>query len=146
MKKATLISLGALIMAGVSGQVFAQTAATPAAPAAAAPTPPTPPTFGAAVPGQCVLDTQEAMADSAMGKAAADRLRQLKAVVDSELSTEGKSLDSERQSLATQQKAATTPAAKTAWKARRRPGSKSVRPSSRRSNNAIRKCSTPSRK
>lgn len=112
MKKATLISLGALIMAGVSGQAFAQTAATPAA---AAPTPPTPPTFGAAVPGQCVLDTQEAMADSAMGKAAADRLRQLKAVVDSELSTEGKSLDSERQSLATQQKAATTPAAKTAW-------------------------------
>ncbi|HEX7800578.1 MAG TPA: OmpH family outer membrane protein [Asticcacaulis sp.] len=109
MTKATLISLGALILAGVSGQALAQAAA-PAAPAA-----PTPPTFGAAIPGQCVLDEQTAMADSAMGKAAADRLRQLKAVVDSELSTEGKSLDDERQQLAQQQKLATTPAAKTAF-------------------------------
>lgn len=108
MKKTTLISLGALILSGVAGQALAQAAAAPAAP--------TPPTFGAAIPGQCVLDAQEAMADSAMGKAAADRLRQLKGVVDSELSTEGKALDDERQQLAATQKTQTaTAAGKTAW-------------------------------
>ncbi|MDI7774840.1 OmpH family outer membrane protein [Asticcacaulis sp. EMRT-3] len=111
MKKTTLIfSLSALFLAGVSGQALAQAAAAPAA----APTPPAPPTFGAAIPGQCVLDEQTAMTDSAMGKAAAQRLVQLKAVVDSELSTQGKSLDDERQALVTQQKTATTPALKTA--------------------------------
>lgn len=111
MKKALILSLGAVLLTGVSAQAFAQ--ATASAPAVSAP--PAPPTFGAAIPGQCVLDTQQAMVDSNMGKAAADRLRQLKAVVDSELSTEGKALDDERQSLASQQKAATTPAAKTTW-------------------------------
>jgi len=109
MKKSLLLSLGAVLLTGVAAQALAQTAAP------TAPTPPAPPTFGAALPGQCVLDTQSAIVTSAMGKAAADRMRQLKAVVDSELSTEGKALDDERQSLAQQQKLATTPAAKTAW-------------------------------
>jgi len=89
-----------LLLAGaaalVAGAAQAQTAATP-----------TPPTFGAPVAGQCVLDVQEAMADSAMGKAASDRLGQLKAVVDSELQQQAQTLETEMKSIQAQQKTVT---------------------------------------
>ncbi len=75
-------------------------------------TPPAPPTFGAAAPGQCVLDEQTALATSNMGKAASDRLQQLKAGVDSELQPEATALETEYKSLQAKQKAATTPALK----------------------------------
>jgi Skp family chaperone for outer membrane proteins len=112
MKKASLflITSAAVLMCG-AGQVMAQAAAPAAAPAA-----PTPPTFGAAVPGQCVLDEQTAMSTSAMGKSASDRLIQLKAAVDAELGGEGQAIETEYKALAAGQKAAeATPAAKTAW-------------------------------
>ena len=112
MKNTNLILAAVSALALTAGAAGAQTA--PAAPAA-----PTPPTFGAAVPGQCVLDTQSAMADSAMGKAAADRLGQLKAQVDSELQGQSQALDTEYKSLASTQKTqAATPAGKSAWEAK----------------------------
>ncbi len=83
--------------------------------AAVAQTTPTPPTFGAAVPGQCVLDEQTALGTSNMGKAASDRLQQLKAAVDSELQPEAASLETEYKSLQAEQKTATTPALKQAF-------------------------------
>lgn len=91
----------------VAGAAQAQTAATP----------PAPPTFGAPIQGQCVLDVQEAMADSAMGKAASDRLGQLKAVVDSELQQQAQALEAEMKSLQAQQKTV-TPATKPALEAK----------------------------
>jgi len=112
MKKTSLflIASAAVLMAGAGTQVLAQAAA-PAAPAA-----PTPPTFGAAVPGQCVLDEQAAMATSNIGKAASDRLVQLKGVVDSELGADGKAIEEEYKALAASEKtSAATPAGKTAW-------------------------------
>ncbi len=123
MKKSSLTALAAVLALGVAGQAFAQTAPIasgpkPAAPAAAAqPAPPTPPTFGAAVPGMCVLDESTAMSSSAMGKAAADRLGQLKGQVDAELSAQGQALETEKKTLQTSQPtgAAVTPAQKDAW-------------------------------
>ena len=112
MKKASLflIASAAVLMAG-AGQAMAQAAAPAAAPAA-----PTPPTFGAAVPGQCVLDEQTAMSTSNMGKSASDRLVQLKGQVDAELGAEGKAIEDEYKALAASQKtSAATPAGKTAW-------------------------------
>ncbi|HTM82426.1 OmpH family outer membrane protein [Asticcacaulis sp.] len=116
MKKASLflITSAVVLMAG-AGQVMAQAAA----PAAAAATPPAPPTFGAAVPGQCVLDEQTAMSNSSMGKAASDRLVQLKGVVDSELGAEGKAIEDEYKALTASQKTSSaTAAGKTAWEAK----------------------------
>lgn len=113
MKKASLflIASAAVLMAG-AGQAMAQAAA----PAAATPAAPTPPTFGAAVPGQCVLDEQTAMSTSNMGKSASDRLVQLKGQVDAELGAEGKAIEDEYKALAASQKtSAATPAGKTAW-------------------------------
>lgn len=112
-KSSLLITLSVLSMAALTGQVFAQAAA-PAAPAA--PALPTPPTFGAPLAGQCVLDTSEAMANSAMGKAAVARLQQLQGVVDSELAPDSTALDTEYKSLSDQQKAATAPTATAAVK------------------------------
>jgi len=86
-----------------------------AASAQTAPTPPTPPTFGAAVPGQCVLDEQAALGTSNMGKAAIDRLGQLKSNVDAELQPEATALETEYKSLQVEQKAAQTPPAKQAF-------------------------------
>ena len=103
MKKSSLTLLvSVLALAGASAAV-AQTAA------------PTPPTFGAAIPGQCVLDEQTALTTSNMGKAAIDRLQQLKAAVDAELQPEATSLETEYKSLQVEQKSATTPAAKQAF-------------------------------
>ena len=116
MKKTSLflITSAVVLMAG-AGQAMAQAAA----PAAAAPTPPAPPTFGAAVPGQCVLDEQTAMSNSSMGKAASDRLVQLKGVVDSELGAEGKAIEDEYKALTASQKTSVaTAAGKTAWEAK----------------------------
>ena len=103
MKKSSLTLLvSAMALAGATAAV-AQTAA------------PTPPTFGTAVAGQCVLDEQTAMGTSNMGKAASDRLQQLKAAVDSELQPEATSLETEYKTLQAEQKTATTPAAKQAF-------------------------------
>ncbi len=103
MKKSSLTLLvSVMALAGATAAV-AQTAA------------PTPPTFGTAVAGQCVLDEQTAMGTSNMGKAASDRLQQLKAAVDSELQPEATSLETEYKTLQTEQKTATTPAAKQAF-------------------------------
>lgn len=95
--KHTKMLLLAGVAALVAGAAQAQTAATP----------PTPPTFGAPIAGQCVLDVQQAMADSTMGKAASDRLGQLKAVVDSELQQQAQTLEAEMKSIQAQQKTAT---------------------------------------
>lgn len=114
MKKASLllIASAAVLMGATGTQVLAQAAA----PAPAAPPVPTPPTFGAPLPGQCVLDEQTAMAISNMGKAASDRLTQLKGQVDAELSAEGKGIEDEYKALTASQKtSAATPAGKTAW-------------------------------
>ena len=114
MKKTSLflIASAAVLMCGAGTQVLAQAAA----PAAATQPTPTPPTFGAAVAGQCVLDEQTAMSTSNMGKAASDRLVQLKGVVDSELGAEGKAVEDEYKALAASQKTSSaTPAGKTAW-------------------------------
>ena len=110
-KSSLLITLSVLSMAAMTGQVLAQAAAPVAAPAL-----PTPPTFGAPLAGQCVLDTGTAISDSAMGKAASTRLQQLGGIVQSELSTDETSLDTEGKALADQQKAATAPTATTAVK------------------------------
>jgi len=123
MKKTQLLLIAsAMVLAVATGQANAQ-AAKPAAaapaPAAAAPTPPTPPTFGAPISGQCVLDEQDGIATSAMGVAAATRLQQLKAVVDSELSSESQILDTDKKALVASQKTASaTPAGKTAWESK----------------------------
>ncbi len=125
MKKTQLLLIASvMVLAAATGQANAQAAKPAAAPAAAAaapaaPTPPTPPTFGAPIAGQCVLDEQEGIATSAMGRAAADRLIQLKAIVDSELSNESQALETEYKTLSTTQKAqSATPAGKTAWEAK----------------------------
>ena len=100
-KSSLLITLSVLALAGVSGQVFAQ----------AAPATPAPPTFGAPIAGQCVLDTNEAMSNSKMGKAAVDRLNQLNGVVQSEISGLSTQLDTDRKALQAAQPAKTaTPA------------------------------------
>ena len=90
MKKANLFLIAGLA-ALTAGAAQAQTA-------------PTPPTFGAAIPGQCVLDEQAAMTNSAMGKAASQRLVQLKSVVDGELQQQGTALETEYKTLAANQK------------------------------------------
>jgi|GEM_PF-443924 len=114
MKKTSLflIASAAVLMGATGTQVLAQAAA----PAAAAPATPAPPTFGAAVPGQCVLDEQTAMSASNMGKSASDRLVQLKGQVDAELGAEGKAIEDEYKALTASQKTSSaTPAGKTAW-------------------------------
>lgn len=104
MKHANLFLIAGLA-ALTAGAANAQTAAAP-----------TPPTFGAAIPGQCVLDEQAAMANSAIGKAASQRLVQLKSNVDAELQQQGTALETEYKTLADNQKTqAATPAGKTAW-------------------------------
>lgn len=101
MKKSSLSLLAASAMAlAFAGGAYAQTAAAP-----------TPPTFGAPVAGQCVLDEQTALSTSDMGKAASDRLVQLKAQVDSELQPEATALETEYKQLQAQQKTL-TPATK----------------------------------
>ncbi len=109
MKKSSLSLLAASAMAlALAGSAYAQTAATP-----------TPPTFGAPVAGQCVLDEQTALSTSDMGKAASDRLVQLKAQVDSELQPEATSIETEYKNLQqTQKTAAAAPATKTQWEQR----------------------------
>jgi len=94
--KHTKILLLAGVAALVAGAAQAQTA-----------TPPTPPTFGAPIAGQCVLDVQQAMADSTLGKAASDRLGQLKGQVDAELQQQAQTLETEMKSIQAQQKTAT---------------------------------------
>lgn len=102
MKKSSLTLLVSVMALAATG-AMAQAAA------------PTPPTFGSAVAGQCVLDEQTALGTSNMGKAASDRLQQLKAAVDSELQPEATSLETEYKALAAEQKSAQTPAAKQAF-------------------------------
>ncbi len=112
MKKSNLLFIASVMALTVAGAANAQTAA----PATAAPAPPTPPTFGAAVPGQCVLDEQTAMGTSKMGVAAAGRLSQLKGVVDGELQQQGQALEAEYKQLAATQKTSyATPAGKQGW-------------------------------
>jgi len=128
MKKSSLLMIAsAFVLMTATGQAMAQAAkpaaaaaaARPAAAAPAAPTPPTPPTFGAPIPGQCVLGEQTAMSNSKMGLAAMDRLVQLKAVVDSELQTESTAIETEYKTLtATEKTSAATPAGKSAWQAK----------------------------
>lgn len=115
MKKISFVALAGILAMTAAGHALAQApAATPAAPAAA--TPPTPPSFGAPVPGQCVLDTASAMATSKLGMQASNRLLQLKAQVDAELSGEGEAIQNEYSTLAASQKAqSATAAGKTAW-------------------------------
>ncbi len=95
--KHTKILLLAGVAALVAGAAQAQTAATP----------PAPPTFGAPIAGQCVIDIQQAMADSTLGKAASDRLGQLKGQVDSELQQQAQTLETEMKTIQGQQKTAT---------------------------------------
>ena len=119
MKKSALFLLvSAIALTAISAEAQGATtpAATAAAPAAPTTPPPPPPTFGAAVPGQCVLDVTTAMSGSQIGKAASGRLTQLAAVVKSELKTQDDALSAEYKSLEDKQKAqSATAAGKTAW-------------------------------
>jgi len=118
MKKISLISLAGILALTVAGHAFAQA---PAASSTVAPAAPaiTPPTFGAPAPGQCVLDTATAMSTSSLGTQASNRLLQLKAQVDAELSGEGQAIQTEYNTLASSQKAqSATAAGKTAWEAK----------------------------
>ena len=107
MTKTSFVALAGILALAAAGQSFAQAAT------------PTPPTFGAAIPGQCVLDTGTALADSTLGKSASARLVQLKAQVDAELSAEGEAIEAEAKQLQDTQKAAmaptATPTAKQQW-------------------------------
>lgn len=91
-----------ILMVSAAPIAMAQTApaATPAI---------TPPTFGAPIPGVCVLNEEQAMASSQLGQAAADRLRQLGATVQAELDPEAETLETEYQALVSSE--STTPAA-----------------------------------
>lgn len=109
-----LIAVSAIALCGFSVPAAMAQGGSTAAPATV-PTPPTPPTFGAAVPGQCVLDVASAMSDSAIGKAANDRMVQLGAVVKSELAAQDTALSTEYKTLQASKAAATTAAAKTAF-------------------------------
>jgi Skp family chaperone for outer membrane proteins len=90
-----------LLLAGVAALVAG------AAQAQTTPTPPPPPTFGAPIQGQCVLDVNQVMSDSNMGKQASDRLVMLKGQSDAELQTAAGALQTEAKSLEAQQKTVT---------------------------------------
>ncbi len=117
MKKSLLLTAAALTLTAFGAHAQAAAPTSPVA-APSVSTPPPPPTFGSAVPGQCVLDVSTAMASSQLGKAAAARLQQLGAVVQSELSTDDSSLSTEYKGLQDSQKTATTATAKAAWDAK----------------------------
>ncbi|ESQ89661.1 hypothetical protein ABAC460_12390 [Asticcacaulis sp. AC460] len=103
MTKTSLVALAGVLALTAAGQSFAQTA-------------PTPPSFGAAIPGQCVLDTGKALADSKLGQQANARLAQLQAQVKAEVSGESEALQAEEKQLQDTQKTATaTEAGKKQW-------------------------------
>lgn len=102
-KSSLLITFSVVALVGISGQAFAQTAAAPIAP----------PTFGAPTAGQCVFDTNAAINNSKMGKAALDRINQLAGVVQSELTTQGTQIDADRKALEAAQPPKTATAAVT---------------------------------
>ncbi|EGF90511.1 outer membrane protein OmpH-like family protein [Asticcacaulis biprosthecium C19] len=103
MTKTSLVALAGVLALTAAGQAFAQTS-------------PTPPTFGAAIPGQCVLDTGKALADSKLGQQANARLAQLQAQVKAELTGESEALQAEEKQLQDTQKTATaTEAGKKQW-------------------------------
>ena len=111
MKKSSLFLIAGVLAMTVAVSAQAATpVATAAAPAAAPMTPPPPPTFGAPIAGECVLDMQGAIMQSAMGKAGIQRLTQLNAAVQAELSPEQDALETTYNQLVAQKKAATTPA------------------------------------
>jgi Skp family chaperone for outer membrane proteins len=112
MKKSSLLLIASVLVMTAAASAQAATPAAPsvqAAPAMSAPAV-VPPTFGAAIPGQCVLDEQAALASSKMGQAASGRLTQLAAMVKAELSPDNDRLNATVAALSAQQKAATTPA------------------------------------
>lgn len=103
MTKTSLVALVGVLALTASGQAFAQAT-------------PTPPTFGAAIPGQCVLDTGKALADSKLGQQANARLAQLQAQVKAEVGGESEALQAEEKQLQDTQKTATaTEAGKKQW-------------------------------
>jgi len=121
MKKSSLFLIASLVAMTAAVTVQAATPAAPAAPAAAQPAPPplVPPTFGAPIPGQCVLDPQAVMLQSKMGMAASDRLTQLAAGVKADLAPENEALVALQTTLQTESKTPkTTPAAQKAWDAK----------------------------
>ncbi|ESQ75409.1 OmpH family outer membrane protein [Asticcacaulis sp. AC402] len=103
MKKTSLVALVGILGLTAAGQSFAQAT-------------PTQPTFGAAIPGQCVLDTGRALATSKMGLAATARLTQLNAQVQAELTGENDVLEAEGKQLQdTQKTSSATDAGKKTW-------------------------------
>ena len=85
----TLIALGALSSLAIASAASAQAPA-PAAAAAVG---------GPPIAGVCVLSQEGAIANSAAGKSVGERMKQLLAVVQAELTPEGKAVEAERASL-----------------------------------------------
>ena len=101
---AATLALAALAQGVVAGSASAQArAAAPAArPAAAAPLP-----QGPAIAGMCVVSQERVIGNSAAGRAASERLRQLNAQVDAELKPERDSIETEAKTFQSQQAALT---------------------------------------
>lgn len=102
MKKTTLgLALACVAATSFAGQAGAQSGAKPRAatpaPAAAPAQPPLP--TGPAIPGMCVLNNDGVVFGSAVGKFVVQRLNQLKAQSDSELTAEETTLRNDAQAL-----------------------------------------------
>lgn len=115
MKKISFVALASVLALTAAGQSLAQAAKPAAAPVAPQAATPTPPTFGAPAPGQCVIDTNLVVNNSAMGKSASERLVQIGAQVDAELSPEGEALETEKNALQATARSNPTGPAKTTF-------------------------------
>ena len=105
MKKIPFVALASLLTMTAAGQVLAQAAA-PA---------PVAPTWGAAIPGQCVIDINTVLNTSNMGQSASQRLMQLGTSVEAELGADGEKISTEGKALEATAKTNPTGAAKTTF-------------------------------
>jgi Skp family chaperone for outer membrane proteins len=97
MKKNAFYSLASLMVFGLATQSLAQAPAVPA--------PQLNP--GPAIPGVCIYSVEAAIGQSAMGAAAAERMKQLQAVVEAEIKPEREAIEAQGASLQSEQKTAT---------------------------------------
>lgn len=110
---AAALALAALAQAVTVSAASAQARATArpaaAAPAASAPAAAAAQTLpqGPAIPGMCVISQERAIATSAAGRAASERLRQLNAQVTAELKPEQDAIEAEAKTFQSQQAALT---------------------------------------
>ena len=104
LNKSLGLALTCVAVTAFASQALAQQAAHPRAAAVAAPTPlPT----GPAIPGVCLLNNDGVVFGSVVGKFVVQRLNQLKAQSDAELTSEGQGIKNDAQAL--ESKKATVP-------------------------------------